>query len=278
MNRWILGPGVGLIAVVAVALSACGSAGALASQTADSGSPPASPAGPAGATGTVAELTASDIQVQNARIGQVRVTFSPATSFTKTAPATAGDLPVGDCAFATGTPQATGDPASPLTATSVQISQASADGGCPAGGFGGPGRGARVGGGPGGGGQGGGGQGGTGPSRSPNRAAPAGRGPGATTLGKITSVNGAGFVVQLSTSNTSRSVITNQTTTFSKTVPTDKSGLAVGQCVTAIGPSDDTGTVAASSISIRQPGPNGCQGGFGGRGRADRSPATGGGS
>jgi hypothetical protein len=97
-------------------------------------------------------------------------------------------------------------------------------------------------------------------------------------LGKITSVNGTGFVVELSTSNTSRSVITTATTTFSKTVSTDKSGLAVGQCVTAIGPSDDTGTVAASSISIRQPGPNGCQGGFGGRGRADRSPATGGGS
>jgi hypothetical protein len=95
-------------------------------------------------------------------------------------------------------------------------------------------------------------------------------------LGKIISVNKAGFVVQLSTSNTSRSVITTQATTFSKTILTDKFGLAVGQCVTAIGPSDDTGAVAASSISIRQPGPNGCQGGFGGRGRADRSPPTGG--
>jgi len=82
--------------------------------------------------------------------------------------------------------------------------------------------------------------------------------------GKITSVSASGFVLQ--TPNATRAVTTTQATTFSKTVATDHSALAVGQCVTAAGPSDDTGTVTASSISIRQPGPQGCQGGFGGPG------------
>ncbi|MGH3765318.1 MAG: hypothetical protein ACRDS0_02410 [Pseudonocardiaceae bacterium] len=273
MNRRVLGPGVGLIAMVTVALSSCGGAGTTTAAPAAESSPPAAPTGPAGATGTVAAVTTSDIQVQNPRIGQVRVTFSPSTSFTTTVSATPGDLIVGDCALATGAPQPTGDPTSPLTATSVQISQAAADGSC---GAGGPGRNARAGG-AGGGGPGGGGPGGTAPPRSPNGPAPAGRARGAAALGKVTSVSQDGFVIQLGTSNTGRSVTTTQTTTFSKTVPTDKSGLAVGKCVTAIGPSDDTGTVAAASISIRPPGPNGCQGGFGGRGRAGGSPATGGG-
>ncbi|MGH3783625.1 MAG: hypothetical protein ACRDRO_24135 [Pseudonocardiaceae bacterium] len=119
------------------------------------------------------------------------------------------------------------------------ISSASADGGCSAGG---PGRGART----------------------------AGRGRGAPAAGKITSISGSGFVLQ--TSSASRAVTTAQATTFSKTVTTDHSVLAVGQCVTAVGPSDDTGTVAASSISIRQPGPQGCQGGFGGPGGSHGRP------
>ena len=260
MNRRVFGPSVGLIAVLAVALSACGGAGpATAEQPAE---PSATSAAASGAAGTVAAVSASDIQVQNPRTGQVRVSFTPATSFTKTVPATTGDLVVGDCALATGapqsagTPQATGDPTAPLIATSVLISPATADGACSPGGFGGP-RGPRGGGGPA----------GAAPPRSPNRPDGGSRGRGGTVLGKITSVSGSGFVVQLGPSNTTRSVVTTQTTAFSKTVTTDKSGLAVGQCVTAVGPSDDTGTVAASSISIRQPGPNGCQGRAGGPGR-----------
>jgi hypothetical protein len=67
--------------------------------------------------------------------------------------------------------------------------------------------------------------------------------------------------------STTRTIATTATTTFTKTVTTDHSALAVGECVTAVGPPDDTGAVAASSISIRQPGPTGCQGGFGGPGR-----------
>lgn len=237
MNRWLFGPGLGLVAAVAVAVSACGTAGpSTAGQPAGSSSAPAAPsAGPRGASGAVAELIGSTLQVQNARTGQVTVTFTPSTSFSRTVAATAADLVVGDCAFAAGAAALTSPavPAGPITATAVMTSPATADGGCPSGGPGGLGRGAR----------------------------PAGGGRGARAAGKITSSSGSGFVLQ--TSNATRAVTTTQATTFSKTVTTDRSALAVGQCVTAVGPSDDTGTVAASSISIRQPGPQGCQGGFG---------------
>jgi hypothetical protein len=252
MNRRWLGPSLGFVAVVAVTVSACGTAGtSTAGQPAESSSARAAPAGPRGASGTVAALTASSFEVQNPRNGQVTVTFTPSTSFTHTVPATAVDLVVGDCALATGAAAATPRPAvptgpgaaaDPVTAVSVMITPVSAGDGCPADGFGGPGRGAR----------------------------PAGQGRGAPAAGKISSVSGSGFVLQ--TPDATRTVTTTQATTFSKDIPTDHSALAVGQCVSAIGPSDDTGTVTASSISIRPAGLQGCQGGFGGPGgsRAQR--------
>lgn len=278
MNRWI-GRSFGLVAAVAVAVSACGNAGtSTAGQTAQTNALPAAPAGPTGATGTVAAVTASSLQVQNPRIGQVTVTFTPSTSFTRTVAATAADLVVGDCALAVGAPAPAGNPAGPVTATSVLISPATAAGGCPASGFGGPGRGAGTG--SPGSSPGSGSQGGAAPSRTPNRPSGAGRNRRSTASGKIISIGGGGFVLQVGASNATRSVTTTQTTTFSKDVAADKSGLAVGECVSAVGPSDDTGAVAASSISIRQPGPHGCQAGFGGRGpgRAGPGAATTGGS
>lgn len=225
MNRWLFGWTFGLVAVVAVAVSACGNAGTpTAGQPAESSSAPAAPAGRPGASGTVAAVTGSSLQVQNPRSGQVTVTFAPSTNFTRTVAATAADVVVGDCALALGAPQPAGDPAGPVTAMSVQISPVAADGGCRPGG---------------------------------------GRGRGATASGKITSTSGAGFVIQTGTSNVTRTVTTTQATTFTKTVAADHSVLAVGECVTAVGPSDDTGAVAASTISIRPAGPNGCQGGVG---------------
>jgi hypothetical protein len=227
--------------LTAVAASACGSPSssspAAESTTQSQSSPP-----PRGTVGTVAAVTSTDIEVQNPRTGQVRVTFTPSTNFTKTVTATVGDLAVGGCAFATGpAAQPAGAQAGPLTATSVLISPATAGDTC-------LGRGARTGG---------------------------GRGRGMAASGKIASVNGSGFVIQEGTANTTRTVTTSAATAFTKTVTTDKSNLSVGQCVTAMGPSDDTGTVAASSISVHQPGPNGCLGGFGGPGRANRSATSG---
>jgi len=244
MNRQASGAGAGLVAAVTIVISACGPTNtSTAGQPTDAPtSAPAATARPGGVTGMVAAVTASDVQVQNPQVGQVRVTFTPSTSFTKTVAAAAGDLVIGNCALAIATPQAAGAPPGPLPATSVLISPPAADGGCPAGGFGAPGRGQR-------------------------------RGRGATASGRITSVSGTSFVIGLG-ADPARSVTTTQATTFTKTATTDKSALAVGQCVTAVGPSDDTGTVAASSIIIRQPGPNGC----GGPGRPGRGAANGNGS
>ncbi|MBV9059737.1 MAG: hypothetical protein JO296_15145 [Pseudonocardiales bacterium] len=247
MNRRVSGARARFVAATvaafatAVAVSACGSPSS-SSPAAESTTQSQSSPPP---RGTVAAVTATDIEVQNPRTGPVRVTFTPSTNFTKTVTATFGDLAVGDCAFATGpAAQPAGTHAGPLTATSVLISPATRGGTC-------LGRGAGAGG---------------------------GRGRTMATSGKITSVNGSGFVIQEGTANTIRTVATTATTAFTKTVTTDKSGLSVGRCVTVMGPSDGTGTVAASSISVRQPGPNGCLGGFGGPGRANRSAAGGNGS
>lgn len=265
MNRWLSGPRGLLVVGVAVLLSACGSAGSSTAgrPAADPSAAPAAPAGPHGASGTIAAVSAAGMEVQDPSTGQVTVTFTPSTSITTMVDASAGDLAAGDCVVAMGAPQAAADPGGPITARSVRISPAAADGTCAAGG---PSGGARA---------------GSRPSGTPsarNRPPGAGRGRAANASGKITSVTGGSFVVQGGGANAGRTVTTTPATTFSKTAGTDRSGLVVGQCVTAIGPSDDTGTVAASAISIRQPGPGGCSAGLGGfrRGTGHGGPGEGG--
>lgn len=51
---------------------------------------------------------------------------------------------------------------------------------------------------------------------------------------------------------------------MTRTEPATAKALAVGTCATAVGKADDTGTVAATAISLRQAGPQGCvpAGGF----------------
>jgi hypothetical protein len=84
-------------------------------------------------------------------------------------------------------------------------------------------------------------------------------------FGKVASVTGPTFVVQRTdrnganmTTNGTTTVTTDASTTFTTVVSASQSNLAVGQCVAAVGPADQTGAVTANSISIRPPGPNGC--------------------
>lgn len=58
---------------------------------------------------------------------------------------------------------------------------------------------------------------------------------------------------------------TTSSTKYSETVTANSSALAVGECVTAIGKTDDTGAVAASSIAIEAKVNGGCSTGFGRR-------------
>jgi hypothetical protein len=64
------------------------------------------------------------------------------------------------------------------------------------------------------------------------------------------------------------------TTSYRQTGPSTPSALAVGQCVTAIGPSSSTGAVTARTVAISQPGSSGCFAGvgrFGARGSSTGS-------
>ncbi len=88
-------------------------------------------------------------------------------------------------------------------------------------------------------------------------------------FGKVASVSAPTFGVQGNNRSgvaTTTTVTTDASTTFTKVVSASQSNLAVGQCIAATGPSDQTGAVTANSIAIRPPGPNGCFTGRGGQG------------
>jgi hypothetical protein len=201
--------------------------------------------------------------VQNPTTGQVTVNVTPTTTYTQTVPASASDLAAGVCAVANAGPGATTTPGQPFTARTVTISQPGANGCTPqAGGFGG--FGPRAGNG----GAGGGGSSTTAPANGGNGNGGRRFGGG---FGKVTSVSGPTFAVQGNNRNgvsTTTTVTTDASTTFTKVVSAGQSNLAVGQCIAAIGPADQTGAVTANSIAIRQPGPNGCFTGRGGQGGA----------
>jgi hypothetical protein len=57
-------------------------------------------------------------------------------------------------------------------------------------------------------------------------------------------------------------VTTTAATTYTKTVKATAAALKVGTCVTALGKADDTGAIAATSISVRSKVDGTC--GFGG--------------
>ena len=272
MNRWLFGPRCLVVAAVAAVLAGCGSASSstTAQPAADPSAAATAPTGPRGASGTVASVADSIIEVQDPRTGQVTVNFTPSTNFSRIVAATSGDLSTGECVIAMGTPQSSTDQTGSIAASTVRIEPAAADGSCATG---------RPG--------------GNRPSTAPsprNRPPGAGTGPGngtgngpgraraAATFGKIISVSGSSFAVQNGGSTATRTVTTTGSTTFSKTVATDHSALAVGECVTAAGPADDTGAVAASAITISQPGPNGCTAGFGARRGAGQRGGSGAGS
>jgi hypothetical protein len=103
--------------------------------------------------------------------------------------------------------------------------------------------------------------------------------------GKVTAVNGASFTIEssrpqsgtaTSAAPTAQTVKTSAATTYSLTGPANAKALVVGQCVTAMGKADSTGSVAATSIML-QPAENGsCSSGFGGRGPGNGQNPTGG--
>ena len=225
-------------------VAACGSSdNPTAAAPASSVPPSANRAGGPAASGTVAALAQSSIEVQNPSAGQVTVNYSGNTTFTDRVSGTLADVTTGSCVLVSGTGQ-------PLTAQTVEITPASANG-CAAG-FGGNGGGARP------------QNGNTGrPSRTPR---PSGTNAGDRAFGSVTAVSATGFTVRQDNRQTGAttdvSVTVGSSTTYTKTQSADSSALKVGECVVATGQADDTGAVAAKTIAISLAGPNGCTGGF----------------
>jgi hypothetical protein len=198
------------------------------------------------------------MEVQNPTTGQVTVTFTATTPITETVAVTSKDVTVGSCVTVVGAPSAAGAATRSVTATSVTIS-APVNGNCVgAGGFGGP-RGTFS----------------PRPSFSPRPRPSGSRGAfgggfGGGANGKVTSLSATGFVVQgrnlASGAGTSVTVTTTAASKYLKVVTVGPSALKVGECITAAGSANSIGAVAARTIRISQPGPNGCVTTFGGRG------------
>jgi hypothetical protein len=262
-RRWtpaLAGLGVALVA------TACGSAGTTATPPAASSSPtPASTqAAFPGVVGTAAAVSGSSLEVQNPATGQVTVTFTSATAITETVAVTSRDVTVGSCVAVAGQRSATGAAARSVTATTVTISTPVKGTCSAAAGFGGP-RGTFS----------------PRPGFTPRPRPSGSRGSfGSGSFGgangKVTSLSAGGFVVQGRNvavgADTSITVITTAATKYLMVVTARPSALKVGQCITALGTANSIGAVAARSIRISQPGPNGCVTGFGRRSGSGSSP------
>jgi hypothetical protein len=245
-----------------------------------------------GASGQIAAVSGKTLQVQGAS-SQTAVTYTASTKITEVVSAAESDLAVGKCVSVTpvastdtsGSTATTPDLSAPITAASVSISDA-VNGSCM--------RGGGTGGGFGGGHR----AGATGATGATGAAAPSGSATGATGAtgagggmgggmrgggganGMIASISGDTMTVTMMTrpagatgatgstgsTTVTRTVTLNSSTTYTETQSAADSALTVGKCVSAVGTSDSSGAITASSISIRPMVNGSCSTGFGGRG------------
>ena len=250
-------------AVLLLAASACGNSngndGNASGQTNDQGGPQSQRQGGRfpGANGKVAAVADKTAQVQGTD-GQVAVTWTSATTFTKDMGAALADVKVGTCVLVGSgdQPSAGRTPATEVTAASVRITPKT-NGSCgagmrgPGGGPGGSGSGPQVN--------------GTPPEGAPSGGArPQLRGFGGA-VGEVTAVSSTGFTVASVTSGSSGSttvtVKVDADTTYTTTGKAAASDVKIGVCIAANGTTDDTGAVTARTIAVSQPQDGQC-GGF----------------
>lgn len=275
-RRLIAVSSVALVAGLALLLSACGGSGTSQPAAAPSPTGTASSRAPgghsahrgahAGTTGTVAAVSAASIEVRNPSSGQVTVDFSGSTRFTEIEAATLAAVRSGDCVLVVGHLSGAATTTRTITARSVRITPAG-PAGCPA-----PARGVRSGRDR---------RGGHGARRThsaprhPLRAAVSASGRVTATtstsltlasalevrrLGSRTRAAGSSSGPASSVASGPITVVVTSSTTVTRVLATSRAALAVGQCVVAIGPSSDSGTVSARSIEIRPAGSPGCAG------------------
>lgn len=287
----------GLLALVAaLALGGCSSDAAAEDEAstpaADDAAPDAAAQGGAGVPGTdrggvsglVAAVSDAVAQVQDAE-SQTAVTWDDATVFRRTTTVTLDAVTVGSCVVAVLPGEDSGDTA----ATSVAVSEA-VDGECSAGvdgpWSGGPGEGPDGAGAPGAedgsGGlsslddSGGAGDGAATPPEGERPEMPEGEAPtgpaggfGSIVAGRVTGVSGTTLTIEVldaDGASTSQTVATSGETAVTTTAVADSSALVVGVCADVQGEADTSGGMAATSITISDPGDDGCtvRGGFGG--------------
>jgi hypothetical protein len=252
MNRAFLGA-IGLAACFGAV--ACG--GASAGGSAATATPSPSANGRLGFAGNAAfgelvQINGSTL-ILSSSTGDSTVTYGTTTTITQTATETVADITAGDCISVTGSKGADGA----IIATSMTLS-APAKGSCSAAG------------------QRGGGSDGAGgasprPSFSPggNFSPPAGASDITFARGQVKAISGTTLTIT-ETSGTTGTTATSATVTVPTTVKVSvstvvtSSALETGQCLTAIGAKDTSGTVAATALTISPAGANGCTAGFGG--------------
>jgi hypothetical protein len=181
--------------------------------------------------------------------GDLTVTISSSTTFSRTSTAVLADIVPGQCLVATGAKDAAGQ----LVAMTVRLSPKTSAG-CAAAN--------RV-----------------GPSPSPGaspRPIPSGQPGQAFVSGEVSAAAGVSITV-LTAASGSQTITVPTTATVTRMLSASAADLQTGQCVRANGTRDTTGTVEATSIAITPAGPSGtCTTGFGGRGpgRAGASPGA----
>lgn len=230
-----------------------------------------------GASGTIAAVNGSTAQVQSTS-SQTAVSWTTSTAFTAQVAAAASDVTVGSCIVARPATGGSGSGASGSTGSSTTMAAATIEvtpatnGTCTPTGFG-----ARP----------GGERSGPRPSRAPGSGfaggMPSGGGHGGFgATGQVTAIGDGSFTVSVerfarsggstaAPQKTAETVTWSSSTTFTAQRAATAAAVQVGQCMTAVGKSDDTGAVTATRITISAPVDGSCTSGFGfGRGGAGR--------
>jgi hypothetical protein len=236
------------IAASAFLLAACGAAANTASS---SPSPGGANAFRNGASGQLVQINGQNLILSGPN-GDVTVTYTTSTTFTKSSLATLADIAAGTCIVANGVKDSSGV----VTATIVNISPKTATG-CAARNFApspAPGASPR-------------------PSPTANPSATP-RPNGTFVSGEVIAVRGVSVTVLTEASGSQRITVASAAT-IAKNATVEASSLQNGQCVRANGSRDSTGDIQATSITITPAGPSGtCTTGLGGGGRG---PGAGGG-
>jgi len=243
MNRMVVLVG----AVLGIVATACGSA---ATANTSTGSPSPGAGGAAqfrnGASGQLVQVNGQTL-ILTGPSGDLTVTYSSTTTFTRTSTAVLADIVPGVCIIATGQKDSTGA----LTATTVRLSPKPAAG-CGAAGRFGPNASPPAGASP--------------PPQGSPRPIPAGQVPVALVNGEVTGASGVSITV-LTTTAGSQTITVPTTASVTTTVVASSTVLQTGECLRATGARDSAGNVEATSITITPAGPSGtCVTGFGGRG------------